>query len=168
MELKNSQTQTQTQTELQTIEKYKDRIREAIIGAVKSVGGCVLFYRDVYYELKEVFDDEETFEKVEGALWSAIDGLKLSEITLYKIYSDPEESFHDVVVATFGRELTDKQLYVLREVASLFGVDFYDRYNEGEGQFFESMPIYDEHRWEVYVTLHNLVKMWTGCGGEDE
>jgi hypothetical protein len=158
----------QTQTELQIVQKYQNKIREAVVNAIRSVRSCVLFYRDIYYELAELFDDEETFRQVEGALWSVIDGLRLGDVVLYKIYSDPEESFRDVVVVAFGRELTDKQLYVLREVASLFGADFYDRYNEGEGQFFDSMPIYSEHREEVYTTLHNLVKMWTGCGGEDE
>jgi hypothetical protein len=115
-----------------------------------------------------LFEDEETFRQVEGALWSLVDGLKLGDITLYKIYSDPEESFHDVVVVALGRELSREQLRILEEVATLFGTDFYDRYSEGEEQFFDSMPIYETHRTEVYTVLHNLVKMWTGCGGEDE
>jgi hypothetical protein len=160
MEVKNPQAQ--------IIEKYQDKIREAVISAVKSVKSCVLFYRDVYYKLEELFEDEETFRQVEGALWSLVDGLKLGDIMLYKIYSDPEESFHDVVVVAFNRELTKDQLRILEEVATLFGTDFYDRYSEGEEQFFDSMPIYETHRTEVYTVLHNLVKMWTGCGGEDE
>jgi hypothetical protein len=153
-------------SELQLVQKYQKEIRETVLNAVKSVRSCMLFYRDIYHELEKMFEDEETFRQVEGALRSVIDGLRLGDVTLYKIYSDPEESFHDVVVVDFSNKLTDRQLYVLREVASLFGEDFYDMYNEGEEQFFDAMPVYHEHRTEVYVTLHNLMRMWTGCGAE--
>jgi len=162
MENKNSQ----TKTEQKLIEKYQKEIREAILNAMRAVRSCVLFYRDIYYALEETIKDEEEFRRVEGALWSVIDGLKLDDMTLYKIYTDPEESFRDVVVVSFGKELTEEQLRVLEEVASLFGADSYDKYSEGEEQFFESMPIYGKHRDEVYVVLHNLVKMWTGCGAD--
>jgi hypothetical protein len=164
MEVKNSQ----TQAELQIIEKYQDKIREAILNAVKSVRSCVLFYRDISYELEKVFEDEKAFNEVDGALWLGLHGLKLGDVALYKIYVDPDDGSNDVVAVSFNHELTEEQLKVLEEVASLFGVESYDRYDEGEGQFFESMPIYGGHREEVYVVLHNLVKLWTGCGGEDE
>jgi hypothetical protein len=154
--------------ELELVQKYQNEIRETIINAVKSVRSCVLFYRDIYYELEDMFEDREMFKKVEGALRATIDGLKLGDITLYRIYAEPDESFNGVIVVTFGRELSEEQLRVLREVASLFGTDFYDAYSEGEEQFFEAMPLYFSHREEVYVTLHNLVKKWTGCGKEDE
>jgi hypothetical protein len=151
--------------ELETVRKYQKEIMEAVVNAVRSTRSCVLFYRDIYYELKEIIDDVETFRKVESALWATLDGLRLGDITLYKIYVDPDESFHEVIVVTFNRELTEEQLRILREVASLFGADFYDRYSEEEGEFFDAMPLYFYHREEIYVTLHNLVKMWTGCGG---
>jgi hypothetical protein len=157
---------TELPAELELVRKYQNEIRRAVANAVKKTRSCVLFYRDIYYELKEVLRDEETFELVENALWSVLDGLRLCDVTLYKIYSDTEESFHEVVVATFGRELTEDQLRMLREVASLFGTDFYDRYGETDGQFYDAMPLFHQHREEVYVVLHNLLKMWTGCGGE--
>ena len=162
MATKNSQ----TKPEMEIIEKYQDKIREAILNAVKSVRSCVLFYSDIYFALGGVIKDEDTFRQVENALWANIDGLKLDNMTLYKIYSDSEDSFLDVIVVRFGKELSDKQLYVLREVASIFGDDSYDRYSEGEEQFFDSMPIYGEHRTEVYTTLHNLMRMWTGCSAD--
>jgi hypothetical protein len=154
--------------ELEVVRQYQNEIREAVVNAVETTRSCVLFYRDIYYELRDLFDDVNTFRQVESALWSVLDGLKLGDVTLYKIYVDPEESFHEVVVAVFGRELTEDQLRVLREVASLFGTDFYDRYSEEDGEFFNAMPLHFYHREEIYVTLHNLVKMWTGCGGEDD
>lgn len=165
---KNPQTKTEPKTELEIIEKYKDKIREAVLNAVKLVRSCVLFYRDIYHELRELFDDEETFREVESALRPVIDGLKLGDTTLYKIYADPDNSLNEVVVASFNRELTGRQLAVLEEVAALFGTDFYDRYGEAEGEFYDATPLYYSHREEVYVVLHNLVKLWTGCGGEDE
>jgi len=162
MATKNSQ----TQAELQIIEKYQDKIRETVVNAVRLTRSCVLFYRDIYYELEKVLGDEDTFRKVEGALWAMLDGLKLGDVTLYKIYVDPEESFHEVVVVTFGRELTKEQLRVLEEVATLFGTDFYDRYSEAEGAFYDAMPLFHSHREEVYVVLHNLVRLWTGCDAD--
>jgi hypothetical protein len=152
--------------ELELIEKYQSEIKEAVVNAVKATRSCVLFYRDIYYGLKEIIDDEDTFRKVEGALWSVLDGLRLGDVTLYKIYSDPDESFHEVVVASIGKELTEEQLRVLKEVATLFGTDFYDRYSEAEGAFYDATPLFHSHREEVYTTLHNLVRLWTGCGGE--
>jgi hypothetical protein len=151
---------------LEIVRKYQNEIREAVVNAVKATRSCVLFYRDIYYGLREIINDEDAFRKVEGALWASLDGLRLGDVTLYKIYSDPEESFHEVVVVAFGRELTEEQLRVLREVATLFGTDFYDRYGETEGQFYDAMPLFHSHREEVYVVLHNLVRLWTGCGGE--
>jgi hypothetical protein len=152
--------------ELETVRKYQNEIREAVVNAVETTRSCVLFYRDIYYELEKAFDDEDTFRKVEGALWSVLDGLRLGDITLYKIYVDPEESFHEVVVVVFNRELTGEQLRILKEVAMLFGTDFYDRYSETEGAFYDATSLFHSHREEVYVVLHNLVRLWTGCGGE--
>ena len=152
--------------ELEIIQQHHDKIREAILNAVKSVRSCVLFYRDISRELEKMFEDEKTFDEVDGALWLGLHGLKLGDITLYKIYVDPDDGYSDVVVVSFGKELTEEQLRVLEEVASLFGADSYDKYSEGEEQFFESIPIYGKHRDEVYVVLHNLVKMWTGCGAD--
>ena len=148
------------------VKKYQTEITRAIINAVKSTHSCVLFYRDIYYQLKYVFDDEDTFRSVESALWETLDGLRLGDIVLHKIYVDPDESFHEVVVVTFGKKLTEEQLRILREVASLFGADFYDRYNEADGQFYDAMPLYFYDRTEIYTVLHNLVKMWTGCNTE--
>ncbi len=158
MELKNSQ--------IQTIQKYQKEIREAVLNAMRTVRSCVVFYSDIYFALGEVIKDEDTFRQVEDALWELIDGLKLGDITLYKIYSDREDSFRDVVAVAFRRKLDEGQLKILREVASLFGDDSYDRYSEGDEQFFDAMPVYDVHRTEVYVVLHNLMRMWTGCGAD--
>jgi len=152
--------------ELELIEKYQNEIREAVVNAVKATRSCVLFYRDIYHELEKVFDDEDTFRKVGNALLAVLDGLRLGDVTLYKIYSDPDESFHEVVVVVFNRELTEEQLRVLREVATLLSTDFYDRYGEADGQFYDATPLYFYDRTEVYTTLHNLVRLWTGCGGE--
>jgi len=154
------------QAELQIIEKYQDKIREAVVNAVRATRSCILFYKDIYHELRGVFSDEDAFREVEGALWASLDGLRLGDVVLHKIYADPDDSGNDVVVVAFGRELTKEQLRVLEEVATLFGTDFYDRYSEAEGAFYDAMPLFHSHREEVYVVLHNLMRLWTGCGGE--
>jgi hypothetical protein len=157
-----------TKTEQNLIEKYQKEIREAVLNAVKSVKSCVLFYRDIYNALSEVIKDEETFSEVEGALWLGLHGLKLGDVVLYKIYVDPDDSSNEVVVVGLGWELSEKQLEVLEEVASLFGTEFYDRYDQGGEQFYDAMPLFHSHRTEVYTVLHNLVKLWTGCSDDDE
>jgi len=154
-----------TPTEL--VKKYQTEITQAVINTVKLTRSCVLYYRDIYYELEKMFEDEDVFREVEGALWSVIDGIKLGDITIRKIYADPDESHHDVVVVMFGRELTEEQIRILREVALLYDTDFYDRYGEADGEFYDAMPLYFYDRTEIYVVLHNLLRMWTGCGGTD-
>jgi hypothetical protein len=150
------------------VEEYRDEIRRAVVNAVKSTRSCVLFYSDIYYELEKVVEDEDTFRRVENALWEFIDGLRLGDVALHKIYADPDESFHEVVVVDFGGRLSEEQLRILREVAALFGTDFYDRYGEADGVFYDAMPLYHRDRYEIYTTLHNLVRMWTGCGGDQD
>jgi len=144
------------------VEKYQKEIRQAVINAVESTGSCVLFYSDITMELERLIDDRELYRLVEGALWESIDGLKLGDITTYRIYQDVDTSSNDVIVVTFGEGLTEKQLYILQEIAELFGTDFYDRYGEADGVFYDAMPLYHRDRTEVYTVLHNLVKMWTG------
>jgi len=154
-------------TSLDIVNKHQSEIRQAILNAVRSTRSCVLYYRDIYYELERTFTDENLLWEVDNALWEVIDGLKLGGFTIHKIYSDPDESHHDVVVVDFGDKLTEEQLHILREVATLFNTDFYDRYSEADGEFYDAMPLYFYDRTEVYTTLHNLVKMWTGCGETD-
>jgi hypothetical protein len=148
------------------VKKYQAEITQAVINAVKLTRSCVLFYRDIYHELADIIKDEETFRSVESALWETLDGLRLGDIVLHKIYVDPDESFHEVVVVTFGKKLTEEQLRILREVASLLSTDFYDRYSEADGQFYDAMPLYFYDRTEIYTTLHNLVRKWAGCDTE--
>ena len=144
------------------VEKHQEEIRQAVINAVESTGSCVLFYGDIYYELEKLLQDEDVFRQVENALRMSIDGLRLGDVVLRRIYSDGDESANDVVVVDFGNKLTEEQVRVLREVASLYGTDFYDRYGEADGIFYDAMPLYHRDRTEVYTVLHNLVKMWTG------
>jgi hypothetical protein len=153
----------QNQKEVELIERYQAEIVQAVVDAIKLTRSCVLFYRDVYYGLADVFEDEKTFREVDNALRRAVDGLKLGGVTIRKIYSDTDSDFNSVVVVTFGVELAEEQVRVLKEVASLFGVDPYYRYNEAEGEFFDAMPLYLYDRDEVYVVLHNLVEKWVGC-----
>jgi len=150
-----------------TVEKYQKEISRAVINAVRATRSCVLFYGDIYHELEKLFQDGDVFRQVENALWESLDGFRLDGATVYKIYSDADESFNDVVVVDLGNRLTEEQVRVLKEVASLYGTDFYDRYGEADGVFYDAMPLYHRDRHEIYTTLHNLVRMWTGCGGED-
>lgn len=148
--------------EVNLVERYQAEIAQAVVDAVKS-RGCVLFYKDVYYRLEDAFKDVKTFKEVDSALRKTIDGLRLGGITIRKIYSDPDSDFNSVVVVTFGNELTEEQMRVLKEVASLFSVDPYYRYNEADGEFFDAVPLYLYDRYEVYTVLHNLVEKWVGC-----
>jgi len=147
----------------QTVEKYKDQIKQAIINAVRLTKSCVLFYSDITMELERLIDDGDEYRRVESALWESIDGLKLGDIKTYRIYQDVDASYNDVIVVTFGKELTEKQLYVLQEVAELFDTDFYDRYGEADGVFYDGMPLFKKERTEVYTVMHNLMRKWFGC-----
>jgi len=156
-------TATVNPTGREIVEKYKQEIREAVIRAVRSTKSCVLFYRDIYDELEKLFDDREVFRQVENALWESLDGLRLGDFTIHKIYVDADESFNEVVVVDFGNRLNDRQLDILREVASLFNTEFYDRYSEAEYMFYDATPLFNRDRYEIYTTLHNLARMWLGC-----
>jgi hypothetical protein len=145
------------------IEKHQTEIAQAVVNAAKSVHSCVLFYKDVYHNLESVFNDKKTFREVESALRKAVDGLRLGGMTIYKIFSDPDSDFSEVLVVLPGIELSKEQIRVLKEVASLFAADPYYRYNEAEGEFFDAMPLYLYDRDEVYTVLHNLIEKWVGC-----
>jgi len=70
-----------------------------------------------------------------------------------------------VLVAAFDKELTKRQVEVLREVALLFDTKLYDRFNDEEQKFYNASPIGRRKRVEVYTVMHNLVNTWTNCRG---
>lgn len=155
-------------TSLDIVNKYQSEIRQAIVNAVRITRSCVLFYSDVSLELERLIDDRDVFKQVDMALREVIDGFKLDDVVVHRIYRDPDSSSNDVVVVDFGNKLTNRQLDILREVAELFNTDFYDRFSEADYTFYDATPLFNHDRYEIYTTLHNLVRKWTGCYVEDD
>jgi hypothetical protein len=89
----------------------------AIIKAAEERDSFVLSFSDVMFALMDMVEDEgeEGDEEVEGKLYNLLysQGMKY----IYRIHEDEEDSFNKIVISPF--ELDDKQLYVLKEIASL-------------------------------------------------
>jgi hypothetical protein len=151
--------------ELETARRHRDVIKQAIINAMKTARSCVLRYEYIYDEIYNLIDDEEEAWRIENGAYDVLSrgAVKIDEINVYKIYTDPDESIYDVfVVVPFGEELNREQIKILEEIASLFDTKFYDVYAK-EGYFYDATPIATHERAEVYTVLHNLVCMWTDC-----
>jgi hypothetical protein len=149
--------------ELELLLQYKDTIKQALLNAIRRARSCVLRYEYIYDEIYALIEDEDVAWSVENALYGVIGPVKIDDITVYKIYVDENESTNDVVVALIGDELTEQQLEMLKEIAELLATRRYDRFGEEEGRFYDATPIGAHERNEVYVTMHNLVCMWTNC-----
>jgi len=88
----------------------------AIIKAAEERDSFVLSFDDVVFALVDMVEDEEEegVGEVEGKLYDLLyKGMKY----IYLIHEDEEDSFNKIVISPF--ELDDKQLCVLKEIASL-------------------------------------------------
>jgi hypothetical protein len=149
--------------EAEVVLKYIDVVKQAIINAVKKARSCVLRYEYIHDEIYNLIEDEDEAWRVENAVYSVLSYVKIGDIAVYKIYVDPDESTFDMLAVVIGEELSQEQLRILEEVASLIDTKFYDKYDEREGAFYDATPINAWERTEVYTVLHNLVNIWTNC-----
>jgi hypothetical protein len=151
--------------ELELLLKYKNIVKQALLNAVRNIRSCVLYYEYVYDEIHSLIDDKDVAWSVENAFYLALvnDGVKIDNIVVYLVYVDEDESTNDVVVVLVDDELTERQIKTLEEIAELFARKRYDKFDEEEGRFYDATPVGAHERTEVYVTMHNLVCMWTNC-----
>jgi len=153
--------------EAEIVLKYKDVVKQALLNAMKRARSCVLRYEYIYKEIYALIEDEDETWRVENAIYAILDGLKIDDIVAYKIYVDEDESIYDVFVVVFN-ELSNERIKMLEEIATLFATRFYYKFHNKEKVFYDATPIGAHERDEVYVTLHNLVCMWTYCCLEEE
>ena len=147
--------------------KYKDVIKQVLVNAVKKARSCVLRYEYVLDEMYALVRNDDEAWRIDVSLYSILilTNIKIDGVAVYKIYADKSDATNDVLVAAFDKELTKRQVEVLREVALLFDMKLYDRFNDEEQKFYNASPISRYKRVEVYTVMHNLVNTWTNCCG---
>jgi hypothetical protein len=103
--------------EIQQVKQVDKRAVLAIIKAAEERDSFVLSFNDVVLALVDMVEDEEEegVGEVEDKLYDLLysQGMKY----IYRIHEDEEDSFNKIVISPF--ELDDKQLCVLKEIASL-------------------------------------------------
>jgi len=112
-------------------------------------------------------DDEDAWN-LAASLYSilALVNIRIDDVVVYKIYADEDDRTNDLFVVLFGgRQLTERQIEVLKEVASLFATKSYHKFDSKEGRLYGAPP---RDRGGVYTVLHNLVCTWTSCCGAIE
>jgi len=151
--------------EFELLLRHKDVVKQALLNAVKKARSCVLRYEYIYDEIYSLIDDEDVAWNVEDAFYLSLvgDGVKIDDVTVYKIYVDEDESTNDIVAVLVGEQLTAQQFEMLKEIAELFATRRYDKFDDKEGRFYDATPISAYERNEVYTVMHNLVCMWTNC-----
>jgi hypothetical protein len=142
--------------------KHMDVVKRALVNAMNKARSCVLRYEYIHNEIYAAIKDQDEALRVDNATHMIPDRLRIDDIVAYKIYDDPDDYTNDVFVVLF-RELCKERVAMLEEIATLFAVEFYHKFNKKEGRFYDAMPIDSRGRDEVYTTLHNLVCMWTYC-----
>ncbi len=128
-------------TEVATIDK---RAIIAIIRAVAKKKSFVVWYGDIYDELRSLIEDDDEFHEVESALYDTIVDGKIRGV--YRFWGVCGDSECDIVVVS-PVELGEDKLKMLRELSQLYSFKGYD----GD----------EDERGELTATIHNLVKMWS-------
>ena len=142
----NTQTQN-TQTQTQTPQQIDKRAVIAIARAITKRRSFVVWYGDIYDELRSLIDDDDEFHEIENKLYEDIVDGKIKNV--YRFWGTCDDSECDII-AVSPIELDENQLKMLKELAELYSFKGYD----GDR---------DERR-ELTLVLHNLVKMWaSGC-----
>jgi len=139
-------TQTQTQTSQQT-EQIDRRAIIAIIRAITKRRSFVVWYGDIYDELRSLIDDDDEFHKIENKLYEDIAEGRVENV--YRFSGPCGDSDCDIIIVS-PRELSGDSLKIVSELVHLYRFKGYD----GD----------KDEREELTQTLHNLVKMWnSGC-----
>jgi hypothetical protein len=120
------------------------RAVEAIIRAVEKKRSYVLWYGDIYDELRSLIDDDDEFHEIENRLYEDIVDGKIKNV--YRFWGMCDSSECDIIVAS-PVTLDERQLKMLKELAELYSFKGYD----GDR----------DEREELTQTIHNLIKMWS-------
>jgi len=138
---------TQTQTQLQQTEQIDRRAVVAIARAVAKRRSFVVWYGDIYDELRSLIDDDDEFHEIENKLYEDIVDGKIKNV--YRFWGPCDDSECDII-AVSPIELDENQLKMLKELAELYSFKGYD----GDR----------DEREELTLVIHNLIKMWaSGC-----
>jgi hypothetical protein len=115
----------------------------AIINAVAKRRSFVVWYGDIYDELRNIVEDDDEFHEIENKLYEDIVDGKIKNV--YRFWGTCDDSECDIVVVS-PMELDEWQVKILRELNQLYRFKGYD----GD----------EDEREELTLTLHNLIKMW--------
>ena len=137
---------TQTQIQNQTLQIDK-RAVIAIARALEKKRSFVVWYGDIYDQLRELIEDDDEFHEIENKLYDDIVDGKIENV--YRFWGPCDSSECDIIVVS-PKELTEEQLKMLKELTQLYSFKRYD----GD----------EDEREELTSTIHNLIKMWaSGC-----
>jgi hypothetical protein len=137
----NQQIQNETQSQIDK------RAIVAIARAVAKKKSFVVWYGDIYYELRDIIEDYDEFHEIENRLYEDIVEGRIKNV--YRFWGTCDDSECDIVVVS-PIELSERQLKIIKELAELYRFKGYD----GD----------EDEREELTLTLHNLIKMWaSGC-----
>jgi hypothetical protein len=140
-------TQTQNQTPQQNQNQIDKRAVIAIARAIEKKRSFVVWYGDVFNELRDLIEDDDEFHEVEDKLYDAIVERRIKNV--YRFWGTCDDSECDIVIVS-PVELNEGQLKTLRELSLLYSFKGYD----GD----------EDEREELTLTIHNLIKMWaSGC-----
>jgi hypothetical protein len=114
----------------------------AVINAVTKRRSFVVWYGDIYDELRKMIENDDEFHEVENKLYEDIVEGRIKGV--YRFWGTCDSSECDIIVVTPFDELDESQLKVLRELTELY------RFRGYEGD--------EDEREELTLTLHNLIK----------
>ena len=116
----------------------------AIIKAITKKRSFVLWYGDIYDELRDLIEDDDEFHEIENKLYEDIVEGRIKNV--YRFWGPCGDSECDIIVVS-PLELDESQLKMLEELSQLYSFKGYD----GD----------EDEREELTLTLHNLIKMWS-------
>jgi len=137
----NQQIQNETQSQIDK------RAIVAIARAVAKKKSFVVWYGDIYDELRDIIEDGDEFHEVENKLYEDIVEGRIKNV--HRVQGPCGDSDCDIVIVS-PVELDKEKLKIVEELAQLYSFKGYD----GD----------EDEREELTQTLHNLVKLWSsGC-----
>jgi len=142
-----AQTQTQAQVQNQEQNQIDKRAIMAIARAVTEKRSFVVWYGDIYNQLRDMIDDDDEFHEIENKLYEDIVEGRIKNV--YRFWGTCDDSECDIVVVS-PVELDERQPKIIEELTKLYRFKGYD----GD----------EDEREELTQTLHNLIKKWaSGC-----
>jgi hypothetical protein len=119
----------------------------AVINAITKRRSFVVWYGDIYDELRKIIEDDDEFHEVENRLYEDIVEGRIKNV--YRFWGTCDDSECDIVIVS-PIELDETRLKIIEELTELYSFKGYD----GDR----------DEREELTQTLHNLIKKWaSGC-----